>query len=168
MQQLQKLKGVGNVQMVEADVPSPAPGEVQVKLAHSLISRGSELFYRYVKEEALDPVMMGYSDAGTVTGIGAEVSGFAEGDRIMAQGPHAQYVARPVERCYTLPVELSTEAATFMPLANGALTWSRETPIEPGDTVVVMGQGLVGNMYAQVVRARDPGRVIVVDAKADH
>ena len=164
MQQLQKLEGIGNVQMVEAKVPSPGPEEVQVKLAHSLISRGSELFYRYVKEEALDPVLMGYSDAGTVTEVGAQVSGFAVGERIMAQGPHAQYVSRPADQCYILPPGMSTEAATFMPLANGALTWSLETPIEPGDTVVVLGQGLVGNMYAQAVRGRDPGRVIVVDA----
>ena len=164
MRQLQKLEGIGNVQMVETDTPSPGPHEVQVKLAHSLISRGSELFYRYVKEEALDPVIMGYSDAGTVSDIGAEVAGFAVGDRVMALGPHAQYVSRPEDQCYILPAALSTEVATFMPLANGALTWSQETPIDPGDTVVVLGQGLVGNMYAQAVRRRDPGRVIVVDA----
>ena len=68
------------------------------------------------------------------------------------------------DRVFALPDGLSYEKATFLPLANGGLTWSRATPIQPGDTVVVLGQGLVGNLYAQAVRARNPGRVIVVDA----
>ena len=34
-----------------------------------------------------------------------------------------------------------------MPLASGGVAWSRIPPIEPGDTVVINGQGLVGNLY---------------------
>ena len=44
--------------------------------------------------------------------------------------------------------------------------WARITPIEPGDDVVVLGQGIVGNLYMQAVRERQPGRVITVDATA--
>ena len=51
MLQLQKLAGVGNVQMVEVDVPITEPDEVLVKVKRSLISRGSELFGRYVVEQ---------------------------------------------------------------------------------------------------------------------
>ena len=47
MFQLEKLNGVGNVQMIEADVPSPGADEVLIKVKRSLISRGSELFRRY-------------------------------------------------------------------------------------------------------------------------
>ena len=166
MLQLEKLEGVANVQMIEVEIPTPGPAEVLVKVERSLISRGSEIFRRYVRQEAIDPVSMGYSDAGTVQAVGSEVSAFTPGDRVMVSGPHAQYVCRPQERCFPLPDELPTATATFLPLANGALTWSTETPVEPGDTVVVLGQGLVGNMYAQAVRERDPGGVIVVDATA--
>ena len=35
--------------------------------------------------------------------------------------------------------------------------------MEPGDSVVVLGQGIVGNLYSQAVRERLPGRVITVD-----
>ena len=70
MLQLQKLDGVGNVQMVEADIPSPDADQVLIKVNRSLISRGSELFRRYVMPEAVPPRMMGYSDAGEVVEVG--------------------------------------------------------------------------------------------------
>ncbi len=168
MKRLEKLDGVGNVQMVEVDVPSPGPQEALVRVTRSLISRGSELFARYVKEEAVSPRIMGYSDSGEVIEVGADVAEVKAGDRVMALAPHAQYVVQPAggdgERVFVLPDGLGHEAATFMPLANGAVAWSRATPIQEGDTVVVLGQGLVGNLYAQAVRQRRPGKVVVVDA----
>jgi threonine dehydrogenase-like Zn-dependent dehydrogenase len=168
MKRLEKLTGVGNVQMVEVDRPSPGSQDALVKVNRSLISRGSELFARYVKEQAVSPEIMGYSDAGEVVEVGAEVADVKPGARVMVQAPHAQYVVRAAagdgDRVFVLPDGLSYEKATFLPLANGAVAWSRATPIQSGATVVVLGQGLVGNLYAQAVRARNPGKVIVVDA----
>ena len=40
MQRLEKLDGIGNVRMMEAEVPSPGPGEVLLEVRRSLISRG--------------------------------------------------------------------------------------------------------------------------------
>ena len=74
MKRLEKLTGVGNVQMVEVEVPSPGPQDALVKVKRSLISRGSELFARYVKEEAVSPEIMGYSDAGAIVDVGAAVA----------------------------------------------------------------------------------------------
>ena len=169
MKQLVKLEGFGNVQMLEADVPEPDPDGVVVEVKRSLISRGSELFKRYVAEEALPPRMMGYSDAGDVVAAGPDVDDYSIGQRVMVMGPHAQYASgagtgerRP--RVTALPSDIDYDAATFLPLAAGGVAWSRATPIEPGDTVVVQGQGLVGNLYSQAVRQRQPGRVITTDA----
>ncbi len=168
MQQLEKLAGVGNVQMVEVDLPCPGPQDVLVRVNRSLISRGSELFARYVLEQAVSPQIMGYSDAGAVVESGDQIAHIQPGDRVMAQGPHAQYVVQPAAAgcagIFVLPDDLSYEAATFLPLANGGVAWSRVTPIKARDTVVVLGQGLVGNLYAQAVRERNPGQVIVIDA----
>ena len=163
MLQLEKLDGVGNVQMMEADVPSPGPDEVLIKVRRSLISRGSELFRRYVMPEAVPPRMMGYSDAGDVVEVGSEVEDARPGDRSKVGGPHAQYA---VGQHGYMPAELDYEAATFIGLSTSATMWARTTPIEPGDDVVVLGQGIVGNLYMQAVRQRQPGRVITVDATA--
>ena len=168
MKRLVKLEGFGNVQMAEAAVPVPGPDEVLVQVKRSLISRGSELFRRYVRQEAVSPNMMGYSDAGEVVGVGKGLDAIKTGERVMASAPHAEYVVgSPLgdePSAFALPEDLSYDTATFLPLATSAVVWSRSTPIEPGDTVVVVGQGIVGNLYSQAVRQRRPGRVVTVDA----
>lgn len=169
MQQLVKLEGFGNVRMAEAEIPKPGPDEVLVKLKRSLISRGSELFRRYVMEEAVSPDIMGYSDAGDIVEVGEKLEGYEVGQRVMAVAPHAQYVAKsPLgdsPRVFPISDEMTYETATFLPLTTSALMWTRTTPIEPGDTVVIMGQGIVGALCLQTIRERDPGRVITVDAQ---
>ena len=132
MQRLEKLDGFGNVQMVEVDVPAPGPNEVLVKVQRSLISRGSELFARYVKEEAVPARIMGYSDAGEVIEAGGSVEGIVVGQRVKVSAPHAQYVTKAATdgmTVYPLPESLSYDAATFLPLASGGVAWSRVTPI---------------------------------------
>lgn len=161
MKRLVKLEGVRNVVMDEVDVPTPGPSEVLVKVKRSLISRGSELFRRYVMEEALPPDMMGYSDAGEIVEVGADLASIEPGQRSSLGGPHAEYAAGEP---FIIPGKMDYETATFIPLSTSALRWARRTPINPGDDVVVLGQGIVGNLYSQAVRERQPGRVITVDA----
>jgi threonine dehydrogenase-like Zn-dependent dehydrogenase len=167
MLQLQKLAGVGNVQMVEVDAPTTGPDEVLVKVKRSLISRGSELFGRYVVEQERPASVMGYSDAGDVVEVGDSVSGVGIGQAMSMLSPHAEYVAGSLGEdgvAHPLPEGMNYTMASFLPLASGAVAWTLIPPVEPGDTVVVLGQGLVGNLCAQAVRQRQPGRVIVVDA----
>ncbi len=169
MKRLVKLEGFGNVRMMDDEIPEPNDGEAQIKVRRSLISRGSELFRRYVLEEAVPVEMMGYSDTGDVTKVGAGVEGIAVGQRVKAVGPHAQYVtASPtaeVKDVALLPGGMSYEKGTFLHLAASAVMWARTTPVEPGDTVVVVGQGIIGLLYSQAVRERLPGRVITIDAE---
>jgi alcohol dehydrogenase len=87
----------------------------------------------------------------------------------MVSGPHAQFVlgheTGPRKMVFELPEGLDHETATFLPLTTSSIMWMRTTPIEPGQTVVILGQGIVGALCAQIVRERSPGRVITVDAQ---
>ena len=157
MLRLEKLEGIGNVQMTRAERPVPGAEEVQIKVNRSLISRGSELFRRYVMPQAVPPRMMGYSPAGRITAVGSQVAEVQCGERANISGPHAQYVAGAYGH---IPESMDDETATFIGLSTSAVMWARTTPIEPGDDVVVLGQGIVGNLYMQAVRERQPGRVI--------
>ena len=172
MKRVAKPAGRFNVVIEEAPIPHPGPDEVRVRAIRSLISRGSEIGARYTREHAIDPERMGYSLAGIVDEVGPEVQHLREGDRVVAVAPHAQYVVRPAgprgpgeqARVVPMPDDLGFEAATYFPLSGGAVAWTEIERIQPFDTVVILGQGLVGSLMLQVGKANGKGRFIAVDA----
>jgi len=172
MLQIAKPEGFGNVILEEAPMPSCGPREVLIKNKVSLISRGSEILRRYMHEEAIDPAIMGYSVAGVVAAVGEEATDrFQPGDRVAAVAPHAQYVLQNIDdmegtRVWPIPDDLSFEQAAFLPLAVGGVMWADAPGIQPSDTVVILGQGLVGNLVMQAVRQLQPARIITVDTIA--
>lgn len=172
MRRLTKPAGIGNIVLEEVEVPRPGPREVLVRVKVSLISRGSELGGRYLKETAVDPAVMGYSAAGEVAQVGEAVTELRVGDRVAALKPHADYVladlddARHRPPVVRLPEGVSLELGTFWPFATSGASWAIAGDIRAGDTVVVLGQGLVGSTMMQLVRRHDPAQVIAVDALA--
>ena len=172
MKRVAKPEGKFNVVLEDAPVPAVGPHDVRVRNVRSLISRGSELWRRYIRPEAVDPQIMGYSVAGVVDAVGAELEGFAPGDRVGVSGPHAQFVvqdsrvASPSEgpKIVRIPDGLDFEQATFWPLTTSSVMWIANDDIQPDDTVVIVGQGLVGSLLLQVARANGRGRLVAVDA----
>ena len=163
-----KGDGVGNVFLERVPVPEPGPGEVLSRTRVSLISRGSELWRRYVLEEAVSPDIMGYSTAGVVERVGAGVAGFVPGDRVAVTAPHAEFTLRPAvaddPRVMRLDPELSFDQGTFRPLATSAACWAQALDITAQDRVAVLGQGLVGNLVMQFARGYRPAQLIAVDS----
>ena len=94
MWQTAKHEGVGNVVLEQVPIPDVGPGEVLTRTQVSLISRGSELWRRYDREEAIDPRIMGYSTSGVVEQVGDGVTQYAPGDRVIVSAPHAEYSVR--------------------------------------------------------------------------
>ena len=172
MKRMAKPEGRGNVMLEDAPMPEPGYGEVRVKSVRSLISRGSEIGRRYVMEEAIDPQMMGYSMAGTVDALGEGVEHLAIGDRVGAVAPHAQYVlgaALPeqqgkIPEIFPLTPGVSWDQAPYWMLGASAVRWVDIAPFERDNVIVVMGQGLVGSLMLQAMRAIDAGRLVAVDA----
>jgi threonine dehydrogenase-like Zn-dependent dehydrogenase len=168
MLQVTKPEGFGNIQLEEVPIPKTNASQIRVETDTTLISRGSELFRRYIREEAVPPSIMGYSLTGTVDTVGTEVTNYQVGERVMVVAPHAQYaVAEPNAtdgRIVPLLDDVSFEDGTFLPLATSAVAWSDSSGVKAGDTVVVLGQGLVGSLMMQVLRGYNPARIITVDA----
>ena len=163
-----KPEGFGNIQLEEVPIPEINARQIRVKADTTLISRGSELFRRYIREEAVSPSIMGYSLTGIVDAVGAEVTNYSTGERVMVVAPHAQYVVAEPDptdgRIVPLLDDVSFEEGTFLPLATSAVAWTDSSGVKAGDTVVVLGQGLVGSLMMQVLRGYDPARIITVDA----
>ena len=167
MLQVTKPEGFGNIQLEEVPIPEINARQIRVETDTTLISRGSELFRRYIREDAVPPSIMGYSLTGIVDAVGAEVTDYRVGERVMVVAPHAQYVVAEPNAAdgRIVPLgDVSFEEATFLPLATSAVAWSDSSGVKAGDTVVVLGQGLVGSLMMQVLRGYNPERIITVDA----
>ncbi len=170
MKRVAKPEGEYNV--VIEDVPDPeiSDDEVLIRAERTLISRGSEIWRRYIRPEAIGHQMMGYSFAGTIAQVGANVEGFAFGDRVASIAPHAEYVVvdavnhRVRPSVVHLPDEVTMEAGTFWPLATSSVLWMWQTEAKATDTMVIQGQGLVGSGCMQVVKADANPRVIAIDS----
>lgn len=108
------------------------------------------------------PVTLGYCNAGVVLGVGAGVTEFAPGDRVVSNGPHAEIVCVPRTLCAHTPRDVSDEAASFT--VQGAIALQGVRLAEPtlGETFVVMGLGLIGLLTVQILRANGC-RVIAMD-----
>jgi L-iditol 2-dehydrogenase len=169
MRRIAKPEGFGNIVIEDAPIPTCGPRDLLIQTRVSLISRGSEILRRYMHDEAIDPRMMGYSVAGVIREVGSDVDArFQAGLQVAAVLPHAEYVLGNVDamegsQVWPAPLSLSFEEISFIPLCTGAVTWVAISEIQPGDTVVVLGQGLVGNLVLQAARAYQPAQVIAVD-----
>lgn len=111
----------------------------------------------------------GYSAAGRVIAVGGEVEGFRVGDRVACAGAgianHAEIIDVPVNLAVRVPENLSADLAATVTLGAIALQGVRRAAPTLGETVVVVGLGILGQITAQLLRAHGC-RVIGVDLSA--
>lgn len=88
------------------------------------------------------PLPLGYCNVGTVVDVGAGVTDFAVGDRVVSNGRHAEVVAVPANLCARVPDGVSNESAAFTVLGAIALQGIRLVQPTLGESVVVTGLGL--------------------------
>lgn len=100
-----------------------------------------------------DPLPLGYCNAGVVLEVGAGVQGFAAGDRVVSNGRHAEIVCVPQNLCARIPDPVEDDCAAFTVLAAVGLQGIRLAAPTLGETVAVMGLGLVGLMTVQMLVA---------------
>ncbi|MBM5808555.1 MAG: dehydrogenase, partial [Cyanobacteria bacterium M_surface_9_m1_291] len=70
-----------------------------------------------VRSKLDQPLPLGYCNVGAVVALGAGVQGFAVGQRVASNGPHAELVAVPQNLCAPIPDGVGDEAAAFTVLA---------------------------------------------------
>ncbi len=121
---------------------------------------------RKVRSRLGEPFTPGYSCAGIITEIGSGVDGFSVGDRVAGAGfghaSHAELVSVPKNLTAKLPPEVSFAEGACGTLGAIALHGVRTTGATLGETVLVVGLGLVGQLTAQILQAGGI-RVIAVE-----
>lgn len=106
-----------------------------------------------VKSKINKPIPLGYSNAGTVVAVGNNVHGFKVGDRVASNGAHAEMVQVPQNLCAKIPDAVSDESAAFTVVGAIALQGIRLIQPSFGETVVVVGLGLIGQIAVQLLLA---------------
>ncbi len=113
--------------------------------------------YRAVmkKLDAYSP--LGYSSAGEVVEAGSKVLGFSVGDLVACAGTgyanHAEIVAVPARLCVKLPAGADLSLAAYNTLGAIALQGIRQADLRLGETCVVIGLGLLGQLTGLMLRA---------------
>ena len=106
-----------------------------------------------VRSKLAQPIPLGYCHVGEVLDAG-QVPGFAVGDLVVSNSPHAEVVSADPAFAARVPAGVSADHAAFTPLAAVALQGIRLVSAQPGETVVVMGLGLIGQLAVRLLRAR--------------
>ena len=96
---------------------------------------------------------LGYSNVGHVVAIGDSVSQFRVGDRVVSNGRHAEVVSVPEKLVAKIPDEVSDSDASFTVITSIGLQGVRLLNPTLGESVVVIGLGLIGITVAQLLKA---------------
>lgn len=155
----------GKVTVEDFEVKQPKAKEVLIKTRSTLISSGTEEAFLMALPNTSSkfPQYPGYSNAGEVIAGGDGVSKIKIGDRVVSKTPHASYVLAPENRIVEIPQNLSFDEAAFFSVSSIALQGIRKARIEIGESVVVLGQGLVGQLALQLAKLSGAIPLIGVD-----
>jgi 2-desacetyl-2-hydroxyethyl bacteriochlorophyllide A dehydrogenase len=159
------------VEVRREPVPELKPGQMLVETQQSLISTGTECIVMqgnfapgtHWHDWAKYPFYPGYSNVGRVVEVGDEVTDFQPGDRVATRSGHRQYIVTDPQQARRIPDGVSDEDATWFGLANIVQIGVRRAEHELGDTVVVIGLGLLGQLAVQYTRLSGARDLIAVD-----
>ena len=154
------------------DVPDPEPAPDGVLMQVEAISvEGGDTLHRAHDQVTGGPHVVGYQAAGTVLAVGARVTTFQPGERVVTvgmDGSHAELRAATDQLCWAIPPGLSIDEAACVPVAFGTahdalFEFGR---LQPAETVLVhAGAGGVG--IAAIQLASRAGARVLATASSD-
>ena len=189
-----RLFAIGDLRLIDTDLPSPGPGEIVVRVAAAGIC-GTDRHLFKGEFPAKPPVTLGHEFAGFITATGAGVilplgslvtcdpnipCGSCDFCRIgrpnlcpnnSAVGVHrdggfADFACFPAHRAHLLPASLPAEHGAFCePLACTLHGVDLGAPI-PGQRVIVLGGGVIGLLAVQLARNAGAEVMLVTRQKA--
>lgn len=164
-------------EICDYEIAEPNSGEVQVRLAISSISSGTEranilgdvnvsVFEN--SDVAIFPREGGYSSAGIIEKVGPNVTDLQVGDRVaLSWSSHSQVLNIEQKNVYKLSDNVSFQDAAFFHIATFPLAAIRKCRLEMGESAIVMGMGILGLAALQLLRAAGAAPIIAVDPVAE-
>jgi bacteriochlorophyllide a dehydrogenase len=163
-------------ELEEFAVPALNPDEVLVEIAYSGISIGTErsIITGERTSNGTFPLVPGYMASGTVLKTGSNVCKYKVGDRVCGLGNRIEAGINSVwgaqssvqvlaeANCHKIPEGVSMKQAAIFILPGVGLNAVSMAGISEQDTVLISGQGLIGNFFGQWCRARG-AKVITIE-----
>lgn len=136
----------------------------------TLRNQGVKKTYEKLNSRKDRRIPLGYSCVGEIVEIGEGLDDVQKGDIVACMGSeyafHAEYVAVPRNLFVKVPSSVAVEEASLVTLGCIALHAVRNARVQMGETVMVVGMGLIGQMVSQLLTLSGV-RVIAVDIKED-
>ncbi|MFC0619313.1 L-threonine 3-dehydrogenase [Deinococcus budaensis] len=195
MKALSKLEAREGLWMVEAPVPTPGPNDLLIRVKHSSICGTDVHIYNWdswAQKTIPVPMVVGHEYVGVVAAVGAEVRGFAVGDRVSGEGhvtcghcrncragrrhlcrntlgvgvnrpgSFAEYLVLPAFNAFKLPDDIPDEIAAIFDPFGNAVHTALSFDLV-GEDVLITGAGPIGVMAAAVARHVGARNVVVTD-----
>lgn len=161
----------GRVDLWEEHIAPPGREEVLCAAEKSLISVGTETHcLRGVFDPGTNwedwvkyPFRPGYSMVARVIEVGKDVTELKEGDRVTVRTSHQQLFKIQPQDAFLLPTEISDEDASWARLAGTVQLGVRRAQLQLGETVGVVGLGILGQLAVQYLVISGARRIIAID-----
>jgi L-iditol 2-dehydrogenase len=183
----------GHIEFKEAARPTPGPDEVVMKVERIGICGSDIHAYHGLHPNARYPLIQGHEAAGVIDQVGSEVQGLAPGDRItftpqyfcgscymcrhgmyhicqflrvmgfQPPGAAQEYFLLPAANVVKLPAEMPFDIGALVEPTAVAVHAVAKANIQPGQRVVVLGAGPIGNLVGQVAKAKGAAKVLITD-----
>jgi len=174
----------GVVRISRVSRPKPGPGAFLVRTVLTGISAGTEMMLFRGTHPNLEsgkwgywneyPILPGYELVGEVEEVGPGVEDFRPGDRVVSLSPHASHVLVSSGKrgsaptlCFEIPDGVEYETAMFSVLGATARHAVHRAGLVPGETVVIVGLGVVGLLALLQAKLAGAGVVIGVDVRRE-
>ena len=109
--------------------------------------------YKSVKSKLNQPLPMGYCNVGKIIEVGTQVDGFSVGDRIASNASHSEFALVSKNLIAKIPDSISDSDACFTSLISIALQSVRLIKPSIGETIGVIGLGVIGQLALQIIKA---------------
>lgn len=142
----------GEAQIEEWDLPEPGTHQLLIQTEYSAISTGTELMI--IRGQG-NGTRLGYNAVGIVVKKGEGVDQFEIGQRVACYGgpAHANYRIASKYLATAVPEHVDPEEAAFVGLGAIAIHALRQSDLRFGETCVVAGLGILGQIIAQIADA---------------
>ncbi|MDQ0338562.1 2-desacetyl-2-hydroxyethyl bacteriochlorophyllide A dehydrogenase [Caldalkalibacillus uzonensis] len=142
----------GEIKIMDLPPPVIKDNHVIVKTEYSAVSPGTELMLLRKKHQV--PMPLGYSASGLVIETGRNVDHVRIGERVACYGgpyvKHAEYLLVPKNLVVSVPDGVDMKEASMIGLGAIAIHALRQAGLKFGESVVVVGLGILGQLIAQI------------------